>query len=43
MQRDANVPSVVVNVVEATLILLVLAAGRWRGGVGTTASAEAGT
>ncbi len=29
MQRDAGVPSVVVNVVEATLILLVIAAGQW--------------
>jgi simple sugar transport system permease protein len=28
MQRDAGVPSVVVNVVEATLILAVIAAGR---------------
>jgi simple sugar transport system permease protein len=43
MQRDAGVPSVVVNVVEATLILLVLAAGRWRGGMGTGRPAEAGT
>lgn len=30
MQRDAGVPSVVVSVVEALLILLVLAADRWR-------------
>lgn len=30
MQRDAGVPSVVVSVVEATLILLVVAADRWR-------------
>jgi simple sugar transport system permease protein len=30
MQRDAGVPSVVVNVVEAVLILLVVAADRWR-------------
>jgi general nucleoside transport system permease protein len=29
MQRDAAVPSVVVSVVEATLILLVVAADRW--------------
>ena len=43
MQRDAGVPSVVVNVVEATLILLVLAAGRWRGGPGAARSAETGT
>jgi simple sugar transport system permease protein len=39
MQRDAGVPSVVVQVVNATLILLVLAAERWRG----TGRAEAGT
>ena len=31
MQRDADVPSVVVTVVEALLILMVLAAGRIRG------------
>lgn len=30
MQRDAGVPNVVVTVVEALLILLVLAADRWR-------------
>ena len=30
MQRDAGVPNVVVSVVEALLILLVLAADRWR-------------
>lgn len=30
MQRDAAVPSVVVNVVEAVLILLVVAADRWQ-------------
>jgi len=30
MQRDAGVPSVVVSVVEALLILLVMAADRWR-------------
>ena len=30
MQRDAAVPSVVVNVVEAVLILLVVATDRWR-------------
>ena len=30
MQRDANVPNVVVNVVYAGLILLVLVADRWR-------------
>ena len=47
MQRDAAVPSVVVNVVEATLILMVLAAGRLRdrsrmsGGAGTAGSVAA--
>jgi simple sugar transport system permease protein len=30
MQRDAGVPDVVVSVVEATLILLVVAADRWQ-------------
>ncbi len=30
MQRDAGVPNVVVSVVEATLILLVVAAERWQ-------------
>lgn len=30
MQRDAAVPAVVVSVVEALLVLLVLAAARWR-------------
>jgi len=30
MQRDAGVPSVIVSVVEATLILLVVAAQRWQ-------------
>jgi simple sugar transport system permease protein len=30
MQRDAGIPNVVVNVVHATLILLVLLADRWR-------------
>jgi simple sugar transport system permease protein len=29
MQRDAGVPSVVVSVVEALLILLIVAADRW--------------
>ncbi|MBU6367716.1 MAG: ABC transporter permease, partial [Gemmatimonadetes bacterium] len=45
MQRDAGVPSVVVNVVEATLILLVIAAGRfrWRGWGMAGVPAEAGT
>jgi simple sugar transport system permease protein len=32
MQREAAVPSVVVNVVEALLVLLILAAAKWRGG-----------
>lgn len=31
MQRDAGVPNVVVSVVEATLILLIVAADRWQG------------
>ncbi|HET7131126.1 MAG TPA: ABC transporter permease [Gammaproteobacteria bacterium] len=32
MQREAAVPAVVVNVVEALLVLLVLAVAKWRGG-----------
>lgn len=32
MQRDAGVPNVVVSVVEATLILLIVAADRWQAG-----------
>jgi simple sugar transport system permease protein len=32
MQREAAVPSVVVNVVEALLVLLILAVAKWRGG-----------
>jgi len=40
MQRDAQVPSVVVSVVEAVLILLVVAADRWRQ---RTQSVEGGT
>lgn len=32
MQRDAAVPSVVVSVIEALLVLAVLAVARWRGG-----------
>jgi simple sugar transport system permease protein len=32
MQREAAVPSVVVNVVEALLVLLILGVARWRGG-----------
>lgn len=43
MQRDAGVPSVVVSVVEATLILLVVAADRWTDSVATWSRAEAGT
>lgn len=43
MQRDAGVPSVVVSVVEATLILLVVAADRWADRVPSRARAEAGT
>lgn len=44
MQRDAGVPSVVVSVVEALLILLVVAADRWRvSRTPTAASLEAGT
>jgi len=39
MQRDASVPNVVVSVVEALLILLVLAADRWR----PSRAAETGT
>jgi ABC-type uncharacterized transport system permease subunit len=41
MQRDAGVPSVLVSVVEALLILLVLAADRWLGHSSTTG--ETGT
>jgi simple sugar transport system permease protein len=43
MQRDAGVPSVVVSVVEATLILLVVAADRWADRVPSRSRAEAGT
>ena len=32
MQREAAVPAVVVNVVEALLVLLILTAAKWRGG-----------
>jgi len=35
MQRDAGVPSVVVSVVEALLILLIVAADRWSGRLAT--------
>lgn len=41
MQRDAGVPSVLVSVVEALLILMVLAADRWR--TSNNALAETGT
>ena len=41
MQRDAGVPSVLVNVVEALLILLVLAADHWQ--TRSRRMAEAGT
>ncbi|MEP6781212.1 MAG: ABC transporter permease [Gemmatimonadaceae bacterium] len=41
MQRDAGVPSVLVSVVEALLILMVLAVDRWR--TSNSALAEAGT
>ncbi len=40
MQRDAGVPSVVVNVVEAVLILLMVAVDRWRS---RRMAAQAGT
>ena len=39
MQRDAGVPSVVVSVVEALLILLIVAADRWSGRLTTRAEA----
>lgn len=39
MQRDAGVPSVVVSVVEAMLILLIVAADRWSGRLATRAEA----
>jgi simple sugar transport system permease protein len=39
MQRDAGVPSVVVSVVEALLILLVVAADRWSGRLSARAEA----
>lgn len=39
MQRDAGVPSVVVSVVEALLILLIVAADRWTGRVAARAEA----
>jgi simple sugar transport system permease protein len=41
MQRDAGVPNVVVSVVEAALILLVVAADRWQ--ARAAARSEAGT
>lgn len=39
MQRDAGVPSVVVSVVEALLILLIVAADRWSGRLSQRAEA----
>ena len=41
MQRDAGVPNVVVSVVEATLILLVVAADRWNERAVSTETASA--
>lgn len=41
MQRDAGVPSVVVSVVEAVLILLIVAADRWSARVPTRSRVEA--
>lgn len=43
MQRDAGVPSVVVSVVEAVLILLVVAVDRWRARTSDSAGATSGT
>jgi hypothetical protein len=42
MQREAAVPAVVVNVVEALLVLLILAVARWRGGSATLARLAGG-
>jgi simple sugar transport system permease protein len=42
MQRQANVPAVAVSVVEAALVLVVLAAIRWRGGARGALSRFAG-
>lgn len=42
MQRDAGVPSVVVSVVEAVLILLVVAVDRWRARTSDSAGATSG-
>lgn len=42
MQREAAVPSVVVAVVEALLVLAVLAVARWRGGASTLLTRLAG-
>ncbi len=41
MQRDASVPSVVVSVVEASLILMVVAADRWSVRLATRSEASA--
>jgi simple sugar transport system permease protein len=43
MQRDAGVPSVVVSVIEAVLILLIVAADRWSSRVPSRTRAEAAT
>lgn len=42
MQREAAVPAVVVSVVEAMLVLLILAAARWRGGASVLLTRLAG-
>ena len=42
MQREAAVPAVVVTVVEAALVLLLLAIARWRGGTATLLGRFAG-
>lgn len=42
MQRDAAVPSVVVSVIEALLVLAVLAVARWRGGASALLTRLAG-
>ncbi|HEY9450707.1 MAG TPA: ABC transporter permease [Gemmatimonadaceae bacterium] len=43
MQREAAVPAVVVNVVEALLVLLILAVARWRGGASVVLTRLAGS
>ena len=42
MQRDAGVPSVVVSVVEALVILMMVALDRWRDGGGSWARLKSG-